>query len=367
MTGASNASPRRRSVFLLGTALVITAILYWMVKGFVLALLMAAILAGLLQPLYRRILAKVKGKEVVAAGLTVLTSLVLMILPATIFLGLVVNEAAQIASSASEWFTSHDDGTEELKQKLADDSLIKKYLPDQAVLTEKAGEVASKVGAWVAGEVVAGVKGTASFVLTIFVMLYAMSFFLTEGRNVLRSMFRHTPLTEDDQAKLLGTFVSVARATIKGKLFVGMIQGGLAGISFWLAGIDGAFFWTAVMAVLSVIPAVGTALIWIPAVIFLVINGQTGAAIAVGLWCALVVSTIDNFLNPIFIGKDAEMPDILVLLTTLGGLAVFGIFGMIIGPIIGSLFVSIWRLWGDSVDEARAADRENEQEVESPG
>lgn len=96
-----------------------------------------------------------------------------------------------------------------------------------------------------------------------------------------------------------------------------------------------------------------TTIVWVPAVIYLAINGQTGAAIGVGLWCALVVGTIDNILNPMLIGKDAEMPDLLVLLTTLGGLAVFGVAGMIIGPIIGSLYVAIWRLWGSAVDAAK--------------
>ena len=110
------------------------------------------------------------------------------------------------------------------------------------------------------------------------------------------------------------------------------------------------------MTVLSVIPAVGTALIWVPAVIFLALNGQTGAAVGVGLWCALVVGTIDNILNPILIGKDTEMPDLLVLLTTLGGLAVFGVAGMIIGPIIGSLYVAIWQRWGNAVDEAKSGE-----------
>ena len=180
---------------------------------------------------------------------------------------------------------------------------------------------------------------------------------MLNGRAVLRATLGYTPLTEEDQTKLLGTFVSVARATLKGKLVIGIIQGGLAALSFWLAGIEGVFFWGAVMAVLSVIPAVGTALVWVPAVIFLAINGQTGAAIGVGLWCALVVGTIDNILNPILIGKDAEMPDLLVLLTTLGGLAVFGVAGMIIGPIVGSLYVAIWQRWGSAVDEARGENK----------
>lgn len=227
-----------------------------------------------------------------------------------------------------------------------------KLLPYQDQIFAKGNELAAKAGGWVAEGFAAGVKGTASFFLGLFVMLYAMSYFLISGRDVLDTALGYTPVSRNDQSRLLGTFVSVTRATLKGKLVIGVIQGGLAALSFWIAGIEGVFFWGTVMTVFSVIPAVGTAIVWVPVVIYLAISGQIGAAVGVGLWCALVVGTIDNFLNPILIGRDAEMPDLLVLLTTLGGLAMFGVPGMIIGPIIGSLFVAIWQLWGTAVDEA---------------
>jgi predicted PurR-regulated permease PerM len=109
------------------------------------------------------------------------------------------------------------------------------------------------------------------------------------------------------------------------------------------------------MAVASIIPAVGTALVWVPAVIFLILDGQTVAAVGVALWCAVVVGTIDNFLRPVLVGKDTEMPDLLVLLTTLGGLGLFGITGMVVGPIIGALYMTVWRLWGSAIDEIGGA------------
>ena len=119
-----------------------------------------------------------------------------------------------------------------------------------------------------------------------------------------------------------------------------------------MAGIGGAVFWGAMMTVLSIIPGIGAALVWFPAVVFLALDGQVGAAVGVGLWCAIVVGTIDNILRPLLIGKDTEMPDLLVLLTTLGGLALFGAAGLLVGPIIGALYLTVWRLWGDAMDEA---------------
>ena len=356
MTAKTPSSGKPRIAFLLLLALVISLLFYWVIKGFLLGVFLAAVLAGLLHPLYRRILAWMKGRKGLAAGATVVLSLLLVIIPAIVFLGLVVSEAGQMTEAAKEWLAAHEGSSAGLEEQLQQDPHLKRLLPYQDQILEKANQLAAKAGGWVAQGVGAAVQGTASFFLTLFVMLYAMSYFLTDGRDVLNATLRYTPLTKEDQSRLLGTFVSVTRATLKGKVVIGIVQGGLAALSFWLAGIEGVFFWGTVMAVLSVIPALGTAIIWVPAVAYLAINGQTGAAIGVGLWCALVVGTIDNILNPILIGKDAEMPDLLVLLTTLGGLAVFGVAGMIIGPIIGSLYVAVWELWGGAVDEASEED-----------
>jgi predicted PurR-regulated permease PerM len=186
-------------------------------------------------------------------------------------------------------------------------------------------------------------------------MLYAMFYFLINGRAMLDAVLEYTPLSVDDKARLLGTFTSVGRATLKGTLIIGIVQGGLAGLSFWVVGINGVVFWAAVMAVLSIIPGVGAALIWVPAVIFLVLDGQTGAAVGVGLWCAIVVGTADNLLRPLFIGKDTEMPDLLVMVTTIGGLALFGAAGIVIGPITGALFTTVWSLWGAAIKESKSS------------
>jgi len=138
----------------------------------------------------------------------------------------------------------------------------------------------------------------------------------------------------------------VTRATIKGTLLIGIIQGTLAGIGFWVAGIDGAAFWGTVMAVLSVVPGIGAALVWVPAVIYLFIVGHSLAATLLLAWCAAGVGTIDNMLRPKLVGKDAKMPDLLILLGTLGGLFFFGPIGFIIGPLVCGLFLTVWDIYG---------------------
>ncbi len=145
---------------------------------------------------------------------------------------------------------------------------------------------------------------------------------------------------------MVDKFVSVTRATVKGTLVIGIVQGGLAGLAFAVVGIKGAAFWGTVMAVLSIIPGVGTALIWIPAVIYLLAIGRVGAGIGLTIWCAAIVGTADNVLRPWLIGKDTKMSDLLILLGTLGGLVLFGAVGIIIGPIVAALFVTVWDIYG---------------------
>ena len=139
---------------------------------------------------------------------------------------------------------------------------------------------------------------------------------------------------------------SVTRATLKGTLVIGVIQGTLAGIGLWFAGLGSAAFWGTIMAVLSIVPGIGAALVWGPAVIYLFIIGQKLTAALLLIWCSAVVGTIDNMLRPRLVGKDAKMPDLLILIGTLGGLFLFGPVGFIIGPLICGLFLTVWEIYG---------------------
>jgi len=344
---------RPRIAFLLTLAIGITVLFYWVIKGFILAVLLAAILAAIAHPFNSRLTKSLGGRRSLASGITIALSLVLVIMPLVLFIGVLVGEATNISESAGAWVGEQVAQKETLRKQLEADPDLQRLLPYQDTILEKAGQLATRAGSFVARGFAASAKGTAEFLLMLFVMLYAMFYFLVEGKAILNAALRFTPLSDEDKTRLLGTFSSVGRATLKGTLVIGIVQGGLAGLSFWVAGIQGAVFWGAVMAVLSIIPGVGTALIWVPAVIFLVLEQRIAAAVGVGLWCALVVGTIDNILRPLLVGKDTEMPDLLVMLTTLGGLALFGPAGIILGPIIGALYVTIWKLWGGAVDEAK--------------
>jgi len=344
-------NPRITFLFLLAAG--ISILFFLIIKGFVISIFFGAILSGLLYPLYRRVEKLLKGRKAAASGVTVVLSLVLVIIPMLFFFGLVVGEAVGVSNQAREWFSDQGELSTILSQQMEKHEWLATLKPYQNDIISKAGQITAKAGSMVAQGLAAGVKGTASFMLSLFVMLYAMFYFMMDGGTSLRKALRYTPLSAEDSTRLLEIFVSVTRATLKGKLIIGILQGGLAAAALWMAGIKGIFFWFAIMCVLSVIPAVGTALIWVPSVAYLALTGHPVKAIAVGLWCALIVGTIDNILTPMLIGKDTKMPDLLVLLATLGGLMFYGAAGILIGPIIGALFLAAWQMWGGAIDASR--------------
>ncbi|MGB5525476.1 MAG: AI-2E family transporter, partial [Gemmatimonadota bacterium] len=219
----NSALSRPRVAFLLVLALAVTLLFFWVIKGFLLALLLGAIMAALLHPFYGRIVERLGGREGLGSGVT-----------------------------------EHSD---ELTRQIEADPDYQKLLPYQEEISEKAGQLAGRVGTFVARELANFVQATAGILLLLFVMLYAMFYFLIDGRTILDATLKYTPLSDDDKTRLLGTFTSVSRATLKGTLVIGIVQGGLAGLAFWVAGIQGAVFWGSVMAVLSIIPGIGTALV----------------------------------------------------------------------------------------------------------
>jgi predicted PurR-regulated permease PerM len=218
--------------------------------------------------------------------------------------------------------------------------LLEGLLPYKARILEKLGELASALGGFLARQLAAVTRGAVTFVFHLFVMLYAMFFFLRDGRALLAHLRRFSPLPAEDKQRLLDKFVSVSRATIKGTLVIGLVQGTLGGLAIWAAGIAAPVFWGAMIVVLSIIPGLGSAIVWVPGALYLALSGRAGTTVAFALWFVLVVGVVDNFLRPRLVGKDTKMPDLLILLSTLGGIAVFGPVGLLVGPIIAALFVS---------------------------
>jgi predicted PurR-regulated permease PerM len=202
------------------------------------------------------------------------------------------------------------------------------------------------ISGFLIGNLQAVTLGTVNFIFLLCIMLYTMFYFLVDGNRLLDKILYYMPLEDYYERRLLERFTSVTRATLKGTALIGITQGGLAGIAFAVVGIPSAVFWGTVMTVLSIIPGIGTALIWVPAAILLAARGAWGKALALVIFCGLVVGSLDNLLRPRLVGKDTEMHDLMILFSTLGGIVMFGIIGFIIGPIVAALFVTVWDMYG---------------------
>lgn len=342
---------RFRAVFLLLLVLGISLLFLEMIRTFLTALFLGAILSGLMYPAYRTLRRWFGGREGLASFAAIGLFVILLIGPVTAFLGIVANQAVQVTQSAGPWIENmqaqlrEPGGVDELLDRIP---WLDSLRPYQEQLLQRLGEVAGSVGGvvvdWLAGVTTATVR----VVFLLLLMLYAMFFFLKDGRGVLHKVLYYLPLSDEDERRMLDRFVSVTRAMVKGTFLIGIVQGALAGLAFWVAGIPSAAFWGTVMAVLSIVPGIGSALVWLPAAIYLLASDQVVAGIGLILWCGLVVGTLDNLMRPWLVGRDTRMPDLMILLGTLGGLIAFGMAGVLIGPIVAALFITVWELYGES-------------------
>jgi predicted PurR-regulated permease PerM len=354
MTGEPSPQDRPRRIFLLALAIGVTLLFLAMIRQFLLSVLLAAILSALVRPLFVAILRRFRGRKAWASMTTVFILVLVVGLPLLAFFGLVASQAVEVSQAAGPWIEHQITQGGPLDQRLRQLPLIdrvpalQRLVPSSEQLAAKVGQAASGMASFLLHLLAQAGLGTLSFFLQLFVMLYALFYFLADGPGILARILFYVPLTPEDQDLLLERFVSVGRATLKGSLLIAIIQGALAGVAFWAVGVPAAAFWGTVTAAGSLVPAVGAAIVWVPMVIYLLIAGHGGAATVLFLWGTLVVSTADNFLRPRLVGRDARMPDLMVLVSTLGGLLLFGAAGFIVGPIVAALFVTVWHLYGEA-------------------
>lgn len=333
--------------FLLLLVLAISALFVALIRPFLLSLMMAALFTGVLQPAYDWLLPHLRGRENLTAAAILLAVMLVVVLPLVLFLGMVTSQAAGITQQMRPWLAEQVAARDQIPQRLVERfPILERLRPYQAQITARAAEMAGKAGAYLASSLSAAAGGTASFLFQLVVMLYAMFCFLIDGRAILGRVLGYMPLPQQDKDRLTSRFVSVTRAMLKGTFVVGLIQGALAGLGFAVAGIEGSVFWGTVMAVLTFVSGTGAAIVWVPAVIYLALAGRTIAAIALAVWCAAIVGSVDNVLRPRLVGRGADMPALLIFLGTLGGVLLFGMVGILLGPIIAALFLSVWEMYG---------------------
>ena len=183
------------------------------------------------------------------------------------------------------------------------------------------------------------------FFLGLALMVYLAFFLLRDGSKLIELLIRALPLGDERERLLFAKFAEVTRATVKGNLLIAIIQGALGGLIFWILGITGALLWGVVMAVVSLIPAVGAALVWVPTAIYLAAVGEVASALILTTFGVVVIGLADNLLRPLLVGRDTKLPDYIVLLSTLGGIVMFGVNGFVMGPLVAALFIAFWGIF----------------------
>jgi predicted PurR-regulated permease PerM len=340
-----------RKAFLLFMVASLTIGLLIVLRGFLMTILVAALMSGLLYPVFTWLTRKFGGREKSAAGVTLVFTILIIIGPLAGVVSLVVNQAAGISKTVRPAIERAINEPTYLDRVLREAPGYDYVEPYREQILTTAGNVVDSIGGFLVTSVQNTTLGTVSFLFHFIIALYTIFFLLLDGPGMLRAVLNHLPLHRDEKAQLMDRFVSVTRATLKGTIIIGVIQGIAAGVAFWVAGVPNAAFWTVVMIVMSILPLIGSALIWVPAAIFLFASGHVLSAILLTLYCSLIVGSIDNVLRPRLVGQDTKMHDLVILFSTLGGLAVVGPLGFVIGPLLAGLFVTSWEIFGQAYSD----------------
>jgi len=334
----------------------VTLAFAWILWPFYGAVFWATVLAILFAPLYRRLSERLRQRRTLAALSTLTIILVIVILPSAFITGLLLQEALGLYGRIQSGELSFGRYLQQILDALPAwvSGLLDRFgLASLGAVQEKFAAGLTKGIQFFAGQALNIGQNTLDFVLSFFVMLYLLFFLLRDGGSLARRVRDALPLQEDLQRSLFSKFNVVIRATIKGNIVIAIIQGALGGLIFGILGIQAAVLWGVVMAFLSLLPAIGTALVWLPVAVYLLVTGAVWQGVVLIAYGVLVIGLVDNVLRPILVGKDTKMPDYVVLISTLGGMAIFGFNGFVIGPIIAAMFIAVW----DVVAASRAAER----------
>ncbi len=338
-------------IVIVAMVLLITAVFFAMIRPFLVAILLAGIFSAMAQPLYKRIERWSGGRSNLASLVTLVFVFLIFFAPLVGLLGVIAGQAIKISQSVRPFIEQWMSTPSALSDRLGSLPFHESLVAYEGEIIEKLGELVGKVSSFLFNSVSSITFSTINTIFLFFVFLYTMFFFLKEGRAILDRFLFYLPLPRGTENRILERFMSVARAAIKGTLVIGVIQGSLAGLAFWVVEIEGAVFWGTLMTVLSIIPAVGSALIWFPAVVILALTGSYLKALGLLAFCSLLVGSVDNLLRPWLVGRDIKMHELMIFLGTLGGLSMFGLVGFIIGPIIAALFTTVWDIYAENFSD----------------
>ena len=351
MTTAPKSRPKEtkqveRSGFWLFLALATLAMIM-IVWPFYKAVLWATLAAIMFQPLYQYIHTKLPHNPSRCAIATMLIITVAVLMPAFFLGGLIVEEAISVVVAFQSGNIDIPGMIDQVRSALP--AALLQMLEDNgwgdmADLQARAQEFAAEIATLVAGQAVAVGGGVASFALAFGIGLYVTYFLLRDGQEIGDKIIHSLPLERSIAVHLVEKFLSIVRATIKGSGVVGLVQGALGATTFWIAGVPSALLFGVLMAIFSLLPAIGSGIVWVPVAIWLLATGMIWQGVFVIISGVAVIGMADNVLRPILVGRDTGIPDWIILITTLGGLSWMGLSGIVVGPLVAGLFLAGWSI-----------------------
>lgn len=326
----------------------ISLLFFRMISQFLMAIFMAGLLSAMVFPLHSALSRKLHGREALSAAITILALVLLILIPLSILMTMVISQAVTIGQSVTPWVQTFIEQPTIISTYLEKLPFYQELDPYRDIILRKAGNMVGTVSTFLIDSLSSFTKVTIDAIFSTVIMLYVMFYFLNMGHILLEKILYFLPLDDISERRLLRRFTSVTRATLKGVVVIGILQGSICGAAFAIIGIQGPVFWGTVMAVTSIIPAFGTALVWGPALLIILLSGEFANAAILAVICGLIAGNLDNLIRPRLVGKDTEMHDLFVLFGTLGGISMFGLLGIIIGPIVTALFITLWEIYGDT-------------------
>ena len=327
---------------------VVSLAFFWVLWPYYGAVFWGAVLAILFNALFLRLLRKMPQKRTLAALLTLSIILVLVILPVGLISALLTQEAASVYQRVQSGELSFGRYFQQIYNALpawVTGILDRSGLQNLGLIQERITSSLTQGSQFIATQALNIGQNAFDFFVSFFIMLYLLFFFLRDGGALSRRIKEAIPLEADIKRNLFSKFTTVIRATVKGNIVVAVMQGALGGLIFWFLGIHAPVLWGTLMAFLSLLPAVGAAMVWIPVAIYFLATGALWQGILLIAYGVLVIGLVDNILRPILVGKDTKMPDYVVLVSTIGGMSLFGLNGFVIGPVIAAMFMAAWDIF----------------------
>jgi len=310
------------------------------------AIFWACAVTVIFAPMQRWVLGKIGEKPNTAAAITLFICMAIVVIP-VIFLSMAfVSEGVQFYQRVEAGEIDPRQILQQLREAFPwVDQLLVEFGIDTNNLKERISQGLVAATQFLAKETFTIGQNTFSFLISLALMMYLTFFLLRDGSHLIQLIVKALPLGDEREHALFQKFAEVTRATVKGNLVVAIVQGALGGFIFWILDIPGPLLWGVVMAFLSLIPAVGAAIIWFPVCLYLYATGSWISATVLLAYGAIVIGLADNVLRPILVGRDTKLPDYVVLFSTIGGISLFGINGFVIGPLVAALFMATWQIF----------------------